>query len=618
MVFGGGVFGKIVIRSNIVNWKWKIGISFVGLFLLIVVSLFWAENQKGVQAFEDVISEAESAGLDFDIAAFREIDVPPSDNFFHTPLFEPLLGARAKRDFFAWPEFDFRGRMQRSRLARFDLQRLFEHPDFHYRLSYANRYSFRQNYDFELWAAQFHRNFPDYEKMDEPQEFLFSVLESEFKDEFRELEEASKRRFSVPEVVKVDGSPFEDDWACGALEYCNEVVEVLGFRITLALELGETRVALDSMAILASIAEGIDATDLVAGYFSMEHLTRVMTESLWIGFSNESWSKKDLEELRKLLKRVQFQKVATEGYAAYFGDTVAFWNAFAKDRELVSFTSSPGHDEKGKVKKIASTVLPKGTLYRNGANELKWIFEEGWKPISDRDFRTFSTMHSRAPNFEEISNLFLDQRIFPVEYYGLAMSRVWVAKQQIELACSVELFQQSHGRYPESIEELAEHGESIPNDPFSDSTMRYRRDGRRYVIYSVGWDGADDGGETDYEKPLHMHWARGDWVWDCSVVPRKRNWEREKDLMRLRWSNSARKDLTEEEFFWKWADYVEGLTVEPEDALYEKVRREKRTIAVRKKHMSKLDLESPSPEEIRRQEIIRAQKEKIRRQREGQ
>jgi len=65
-------------------------------------------------------------------------------------------------------------------------------------------------------------------------------------------------------------------------------------------------------------------------------------------------------------------------------------------------------------------------------------------------------------------------------------------------AVAVERFRNRNGRLPEALIELVPtYLEEVPNDYYGDSPVRYRRLSVGYVVYSVGEDLADDGGEQN-------------------------------------------------------------------------------------------------------------------------
>lgn len=70
-------------------------------------------------------------------------------------------------------------------------------------------------------------------------------------------------------------------------------------------------------------------------------------------------------------------------------------------------------------------------------------------------------------------------------------------------ALAVERFRRSHtGAPPASLPDLVPgYLTSVPNDPFNGRPLSYRRDGAAYVIYSVGANRRDDGGDVGAKVP---------------------------------------------------------------------------------------------------------------------
>jgi hypothetical protein len=88
-------------------------------------------------------------------------------------------------------------------------------------------------------------------------------------------------------------------------------------------------------------------------------------------------------------------------------------------------------------------------------------------------------------------------------------------------AIALKRFQLKHGNYPEKLSELApEFLAAIPLDAVDGQPLRYRRnaDGT-FLLYSVGENGKDDGGDPSLEKGVtssSFYWQNPhalDWVW---------------------------------------------------------------------------------------------------------
>ncbi len=90
------------------------------------------------------------------------------------------------------------------------------------------------------------------------------------------------------------------------------------------------------------------------------------------------------------------------------------------------------------------------------------------------------------------------------------------------LACALERARMANGQYPDDLNSLSpKFISSVPNDPIQNGPLHYRRDQDGFTLYSVGWNGTDDGGKivpmTD--KNSRPDPNQGDWVWGNSVNP---------------------------------------------------------------------------------------------------
>jgi hypothetical protein len=75
-------------------------------------------------------------------------------------------------------------------------------------------------------------------------------------------------------------------------------------------------------------------------------------------------------------------------------------------------------------------------------------------------------------------------------------------------------YKADHGEYPESLAELAPlYIAELPPDPYGAPSFGYRREAPdRYLLYSLGIDGKDDGGEpgVDYNGKPRQYADAGD------------------------------------------------------------------------------------------------------------
>jgi hypothetical protein len=87
------------------------------------------------------------------------------------------------------------------------------------------------------------------------------------------------------------------------------------------------------------------------------------------------------------------------------------------------------------------------------------------------------------------------------------------------VACALERYRLAEGRYPDKLALLApKFIAAVPPDVIDGGELKYRRtedDG--FVLYSIGWNGKDDGGEVVFlTRQRWVDESQGDWVWKSS------------------------------------------------------------------------------------------------------
>jgi hypothetical protein len=106
---------------------------------------------------------------------------------------------------------------------------------------------------------------------------------------------------------------------------------------------------------------------------------------------------------------------------------------------------------------------------------------------------------------------------FPIEKFA----RSEVSRQMAVTSIALKRFRLNHGTLPENLSELVpDFLSSTPLDPMDGKPLRYHQnDDETFILYSVGKDGVDNGGDptavrTSSSAPSNFYWLLGrDWVW---------------------------------------------------------------------------------------------------------
>jgi type II secretory pathway pseudopilin PulG len=97
------------------------------------------------------------------------------------------------------------------------------------------------------------------------------------------------------------------------------------------------------------------------------------------------------------------------------------------------------------------------------------------------------------------------------EKFARAQNSVDMAR----IACALERYRLANGQLPDTLNALTPGFiAKLPHDVINGQALKYRRtaDGQ-FVLYSVGWNETDDGGNVELTKSGSPDNKKGDWVW---------------------------------------------------------------------------------------------------------
>ena len=115
---------------------------------------------------------------------------------------------------------------------------------------------------------------------------------------------------------------------------------------------------------------------------------------------------------------------------------------------------------------------------------------------------------------------FIHHRLFAsmtLPSYGSSSMKTAATQTDVDevmIACVLERFHLAQGHYPNSLDDLTpQFASALPHDIITAQPFHYRRtsDGK-FVLYSVGWNGTDDGGTMAINKVGNQDVMLGDWV----------------------------------------------------------------------------------------------------------
>jgi hypothetical protein len=352
--------------------------------------------------------------------------------------------------------------------------------------------------------------------------------------EMRELREAAATRSSCRFPVR-----YEDEPPVGVLlphlARVKLMATVLQVRATAELDAGKTAEGLQDLKLGLRLSDSVREEPLI-----ISHLVRVAIlgnclQTVREGLVRHAWSEGELAELEASLRDVN---LLAEYKVAMRGDRAGM----LAELEYMRRHGTWGLDVTqffGEGATVCERVLrfgPSGWAYQNMLSLSRYIQdyvlaavdEQGRRllpEVSDRGTAALQAYSGRDTLFVKVTQAGFERA---VQQTG----RMQTFVDATRVGCALERWRLANGALPETLTALAPRFiEGIPNDVIDGQPLRWKRNGAGYLLYSVGWNKTDEGGELGWNRneDTGIHgwmrekagpWvdpAKGDWVWEMPV-----------------------------------------------------------------------------------------------------
>ncbi len=297
-----------------------------------------------------------------------------------------------------------------------------------------------------------------------------------------------------------------------------KLAKVLAYEERLALDAGQTDLALQDLRLAWKMNSGIrKETTLVAGLVSLAAVT-IQMEIVLQGLAEHAWNDAQLAEIDQDLGGIDF---------------LADYQQCMRGEALNSIL--PVTDYIKQKRGMLLNFLGGGNLQDNSTSWIGylifWSVPAGWFDQFKADnvgFRLLALVPMADPSIH---------RVFPekeahmqVWVEGLHSTSYWhdfvniscqpismsvkrftqgqIQVDEARIACRLERYRLAHGAFPETLALLEPTYGPNPLDPVIGEPFRYHRnaDGT-YVLYSIGWNQKDDGGNVAGTPDEALDWG---------------------------------------------------------------------------------------------------------------
>jgi hypothetical protein len=339
-------------------------------------------------------------------------------------------------------------------------------------------------------------------------------------------------------------------------------VMVLQLRAIAELEAGQTEQALADVKLILRLAETIRGEPFSISYLVRFNFINQAIQPIWEGLAGQKWSETELKELSQTLSALDFvaewqaclraELVSEIGLVEYLRrnrDGQGYWgrigfimiiSIYPRLFEILdsseNFTSNlpepinrsldslmkclPGE----KLGRIVMKLPPDGWYELNKVALAKFCQEQLF-PIADAEKHLVSGQKAmeasaildrkrKALNWGPQS-VFVYLLIPATSQMAMRFATTQNGVDMATLACALERYRLEHKDYPPELTALEpDFVPAITPDVVNGEPLHYRRtENGRFLLYSVGWNGKDDGGVTGTNQFSHFDPRNGDWVW---------------------------------------------------------------------------------------------------------
>lgn len=499
---------KSKLRWRLLRW----GLIGLAVLVTLAAALVTEENWRGKRAWENYQREAAARGERFDLASVIPPAVPDDQNFYRAPIvaeaFERLRHAGNDDS----KTLDFR--------MNFNIYR--GDSEFFQRAGGEREKGTLT--DLTEWQTHFRKlsaspagktnGFPVPATPQSPAKDVLTAL-SLYDSALEELRQAAQRPAARMPLDYENGFLIVGDFLPWLAEL-KRCAQFLHLRILAEGQDGRGEAALTDEKLFLRLNDSVRNDPFLITHLVHIAMTAICLHTVYEGLGRHCWNDAQLAELEQALAKEDF---LADGLATLRGEKIIAVNEFEKQRltRTMAFSINDGGMIKTNV--VSMRWMPAAYFYQNQLCYAQ-LHDRFSTRLLDTTNRLISptVMKRVSSEIKELTRHYSPytfQSLMILPALTATVSKFAKIQAQLDLArvaVALDRFKLTHGNYPETLNALApQFLERIPHDIINGQPLHYHRDGEKFVLWSVGWDEKDDGGNVIRDKDGRL--VREDWIW---------------------------------------------------------------------------------------------------------
>lgn len=540
--------------------------------LCLAVAFCWEEDWRGRHAWQSYRLEWEAKGEHFDCASFIPPPVPDDQNFAMAPILAgPLASlwtASTNQESATLPPKTGLLAMTLRRAVSIAVTNaiigkwetgtptdLNAWQQYYRAAGAANEYRSHSDRPMDSLGAFGTNNFPTSVQTQTPAADVLLVL-STYDQPLAELAEAARRPLARFPIQYQTGNPLQI--ALPHLDALKRAALVLQLRAIAELAAGQSPAALADVKLILRMSEALKSEPFRISALLRRALLDLAIQPIWEGIRDRRWTEAELTELDRVLARLDLMSEWNEvmrGQRAFDIAAAEYWRHHRDqmtDRMYLALLNNLPNDVRNSMDCLPDLPAPPNCLWDESEDSgaIAWMGlwldqlpPDGWYELNKvelaLDYQTIAltvmdpAKHRRSPSetaragsmlvlasrgwyWEKFPGSCLGGVLFPVGTSSwMPFFRTQNAIDMARVACALEIYRLHQNSYPPALNALLPNLLSaLPPDVINGGPLHYHLlDGDHYRVYSVGWNGLDDGGIVG-RKPWGFYDPQaGDRVW---------------------------------------------------------------------------------------------------------
>ena len=312
------------------------------------------------------------------------------------------------------------------------------------------------------------------------------------------------------------------------------LAQTLAQRAQCHLLVGQPEKALRDLTLLHNASRLLEARPtgkpmtLVAAMINVA-VTGIYVDTVADGFRLQAWREPQLAAIQEQLEQTHLMPLAAEGLRSEQVSSPRSLETTTRTglKKIFSFGAGTMNfwQKMKDPTSLALTFMPRGWVYQNMTVHARLLQKgiEGMDATNQivlphKESQFASELEATFSHFSPYTFIVIAAMATPnftrvVETVARTQTRV----NEAFVVCALERYRLARGQYPDALVALApRYLEKLPHDLVGGQPLKYRRtnDGQ-FVLYSIGWNEADDGGTpvSNGSNFPRASFDKRDWVW---------------------------------------------------------------------------------------------------------